>query len=71
MNLRHLREVNETYFEHFRFAFPMACRMLWGAFCIAVHSVLPFLFVTDGSDTIRNCNRIVNQKFPEKSETQQ
>jgi hypothetical protein len=68
MNLRHLREVNETYFEHFRFAFPMACRMAWGAFCIAVHSVLPFLFVTNGSDTIRNCNRIVNQKFPNITE---
>jgi hypothetical protein len=64
MNFQHLKEVDETYFKHFCFAFPMACRMLWGAFCIGIHSVFPFLFVTTGSDIIRNCNRAINKKFP-------
>ena len=62
---QHLKDVNESYGEHFRFAFPMACRMLWGGFCILVHSLLPFLFITTGSDTIKRCNDIVTKKFPD------
>ena len=65
MNFNHLKEVNETWWEHFKFAFPMACRMARGAFCICIHSIFPFLFVTDGSDTIKQCHKIVTDKFPE------
>ena len=67
MNFKHLKEVYETYFEHLRFAFPMACRMAWGTFCIGVHALLPFLFVTTGSETICKCYRIVASKLPDKS----
>ena len=67
MNFNHLKEVNETWWEHFCFAFPMACRMLWGGICILTHSLFPFLFVTDGSDTIKKCHGIVCAKFPDKS----
>ncbi len=67
MNFKHLQEVNETYFEHMRFALLMACRMAWGAFCIGVHALIPSLFVTTGSETICKCYRIVASKFPDKS----
>ena len=66
MNFNHLKEVNESWWQHFCFAFPMCCRLLWGGIRIGIHAFLPFLFVTDGSDTIRRCYRIVNEKFPEQ-----
>ena len=67
MNFNHLKEVDETYFQHFRFAFPMALRLLWGGFCLAIHSVLPFIFVDNGTKTIRESNRLVNERFPERA----
>ena len=67
MKFKHLKEVDETYFEHMRFALLMACRMAWGAFCIGVHALIPSLFVTTGSVIISKCYRIVASKFPDKS----
>ena len=67
MKFKHLQEVNETYSEHFWFAFPMACRMAWGAFCIGVHAIIPSLFVTSGSAIICKCYQIISVKFPDKS----
>ena len=61
----HLQDVNETYFEHFKFAMGMALRLLWGGTCIAIHAVLPFAFVSNGSETIKKCYSIITEKFPQ------
>jgi hypothetical protein len=68
MNFNHLKEVDETYTEHFRFSFSMACRMLWGGICILTHSIFPFACVTNGGDAIRKCYTVMNTKFPDKTQ---
>ena len=40
----HPHSVDETYFEHMRFAATFSATLLAAAFCAIVHAVLPFLF---------------------------
>ena len=49
----HPRNVGETYGEHFGVAMGFAVAMIIGGLACAVHAVLPFLFTTTGSQTIR------------------
>lgn len=61
---RHPATVGESYGEHFLAATGFGLRMLLGAFACLVHAVLPFLFVTTGSDMIRTLNdrMVVNRR---------
>ena len=54
MNFRvkHLEEVNESYFEHFGHAMSFAAHMLLGALACAIHAVLPFVFEKTGSSKV-------------------
>ena len=49
----HLREVGETYPEHFVKAVRFGTAMLAGGLACLVHALFPFLFVTTGSRCIR------------------
>lgn len=61
---RHPETVGETYGEHFLAAMGFSLRMLLGGLACLVHAVLPFLFVTTGSDMIRvlNDRMVVNRR---------
>ena len=43
---RHPASVNETYWEHCRFALKFGAKMTVGGFAALLHAVFPFLFVT-------------------------
>ena len=60
----HLNEVDETYFEHMRFAFGFAIEMLFASLACAVHALLPFLFTKTGSKCIERLHdrMVVNRK---------
>ena len=49
---KHLREVNETYFQHFRHAMYFSLQMLLAAIACAIHGVFPFLFERTGSKRV-------------------
>ena len=49
----HPREVGETYSEHFGVAMRFSGAMIAGGLACAVHAVLPFLFTSTGSRTVR------------------
>ncbi len=49
----HPRTVGETYGEHFGVAMSFSIAMIAGGLACAVHAVLPFLFTSTGSQTIR------------------
>lgn len=44
--MKHLEDINETYFEHLRFAVSIA-------FVFIVHGLLPWVWETKGTDMIR------------------
>ena len=49
----HPQDVGETYTEHFGVAMGFSVAMIAGGLACAVHALLPFLFTTTGSRTIR------------------
>ncbi len=49
----HPRDVGESYREHFGVAMGFSAAMIAGGLACAVHALLPFLFTTTGSRTIR------------------
>ena len=60
--LEHPRSVDESYFEHFRFAFGFGGTLLLAGLAATVHAVLPFLFETTASRIVRRLHgRIANR----------
>lgn len=61
---RHPATVGESYGDHFLAASGFGVRMLLAALACLIHAVLPFLFVTTGSNTIRALNdrMVVNRR---------
>ena len=49
----HLKETNETYFEHMFHAIRYGFRMILAGFACIIHAIIPDLFVTTASDTIK------------------
>jgi Family of unknown function (DUF6356) len=58
----HPETVGESYTEHFSVATHFGVRMVLAGLACLVHAVLPFAFVTTGSQTIRQLHdRMVNR----------
>ena len=51
--LDHPASVGETYAQHLRSAWGFSLGMIAGGLACFIHGLLPFLFVTTGSATIR------------------
>ena len=66
---QHLDDVDETYFQHMRFALSFAGHMLIGAIACAIHAVAPFLFVSTGSQRIKFLHErmVVTRREPKHS----
>ncbi len=57
----HLKEVNETYFQHMAIAFKIGFTMLvTGIFCL-IHALIPGLFKKTGSNQIAKIYDIVSR----------
>jgi len=50
----HLKEVDETYFEHLTHASSFGGAMVVGGIACFLHALFPFAFVTTGSDAIKS-----------------
>jgi hypothetical protein len=59
----HLDDVGETYIEHFWAASGFAAVMLIASVKVAIHAIIPCLFVKDGSEAIKELHhRMVKQR---------
>ncbi len=61
MNLSHLEEAGENYFQHFSRAIILSLNLLIMSIVCLVHSLLPFIFTTYVSDKIREINSYIDQ----------
>jgi hypothetical protein len=50
----HPRDVGESYVEHFRAAGSFGVKMIGGGIACVVHALVPGLFVTTGSGTVKS-----------------
>ena len=53
----HPRSVGETYGEHCGFAIRFGVTMVVGGLAAILHGLMPFLFITTGSETVAELNR--------------
>ena len=61
MNLNHLEEAGENYFQHFFRAFLLSFNLLIMSVVCLVHSLLPFVFTSYVSDKIKVINSHIDQ----------
>lgn len=69
MNLRlarlfthHPASVDESYFEHLRFAATFAGQLLLAALAALIHALLPFLFETTASRIIERLHARIHRR---------
>jgi len=51
---QHLQENNMTYYQHFKFAMVHGLICILAGLCLIVHSFLPCIFQTAGSDLVQS-----------------
>ena len=50
----HLKDTNEGYFQHMVCAAKYGIRMILAGIACIIHAIIPDLFVTTASDTMKN-----------------
>jgi len=68
----HLNDVDETYFEHLVHASRFGFAMIIGGVACLLHALLPFAFITTGSDCIHRLyeRMVVNRRDKIDSEVE-
>jgi hypothetical protein len=51
---KHLKETNESYFQHMKIASKIFLQMFLGSLMALVHSIVPAFFKTDASQRIKD-----------------
>lgn len=59
----HLHTVQENYFQHLAFAAPFCLRMIAGGLGGLVHAIIPALFQTTASTTVRALHQEMESRF--------
>ena len=60
---KHLKDVNETYFEHMYHALGYTLTFLLLTVTTLIHSILPFLFVETGSKKVQELNKHIQNRL--------
>ena len=64
----HPRSVGESYWQHMATAATFGSRMMVAGFACLLHGLLPFLFVTTGSQTVRHLHdRMISHRSRERA----
>lgn len=58
----HLKEVNETYFEHMQFAQKCGWRMVLAGLACVAHSIIPSIFVSTASGTMKKLDQEIAER---------
>ncbi|MDR6787431.1 hypothetical protein J2Y58_000772 [Sphingomonas sp. BE138] len=64
----HPRAVGESYFAHARTAAGFGLTMIGGGIACTIHGLVPALFTTTGSDTVRHLHARMTRRAREAQE---
>tara|TARA_B110000438_G_C15770214_1_gene631532 strand:- start:659 stop:871 length:213 start_codon:yes stop_codon:yes gene_type:complete len=59
---KHLKQANESYFEHMGIALKISFQLLIGSIMAFVHAILPSLFTTSASNKIKKIYSFVESR---------
>lgn len=59
----HPGEINESYWQHMRYALSFSLRLMVASVCAFIHAFLPILFQKTASTIVYRCYEILNQRF--------
>ncbi|MHB1947704.1 MAG: DUF6356 family protein [Gammaproteobacteria bacterium] len=59
---RHLKEVNESYFEHMLYATKYGIKMIFAGLTCIIHGLFPDIFVTTASQTMESIKNEINER---------
>ena len=62
---KHPHSIDESYFQHLRFAMQFGGTMLIGGLACCIHAVFPFLFEKTGSNLLLKLTRHFVDRMPE------
>ena len=51
--MKHLKEHNLSYYRHLKFALFIGFSLVWSGLLCIIHGIIPCVFETRGSDTIK------------------
>ncbi len=64
---RHLNEANESYVVHFIFSIKAALTLITAGLALFIHAIVPFLFTTTASRTVKKINDQMQHRARNKS----
>lgn len=62
----HLKDINESYFEHMLYALKYGFKMLGAGIACILHAIFPDIFVTAASDTIKSITSEIEERKQKK-----
>ena len=60
--MKHLDDVNETYWEHFKFAFRTGLVLIIAGVLVIIHAIYPNACKSIGSDVVRHLHKILEER---------
>jgi hypothetical protein len=60
--MKHLDDVNETYWQHFKFASMTGLVLIIAGVLVIVHAIYPNICKSVGSDVIRHLHKILEER---------
>lgn len=63
----HIKETNETYFEHMKSSLGFSLKALKASFYFTIHSIFPDSFQSSGSTEIFELSSILEKKISDSS----
>ena len=60
--MKHLDEVGETYWQHFKFATGMALVLFITSILILIHAIYPGVFKTTGTNVLKHVNKRLEER---------
>ena len=60
--MKHLEEIGETYFEHFKFAVRIGFVLFLAGILVMIHAVFPNVFKNVGYDVVKHAHAILEAR---------